>query len=167
VLDLKQLDAADLCRLNNEHAVETSLLSETEMLGLIQTAFYARGFSGMEAFLIAFDDAAPYANANFEFFKLRWDRFVYIDRVITARHAQRKGLARRLYMDLFERALAAGHSLVGCEVNVVQPNPASDAFHASLGFEEAAVRRLESGKTVRYLERVLTRERKLEPKFGS
>jgi predicted GNAT superfamily acetyltransferase len=70
-------------------------------------------------------------------------------------------------MDLFKRALAAGHSLVGCEVNVVPPNPASDAFHASLGFEEAAVRRLESGKTVRYLERVLTRERKLEPKFGS
>ena len=46
------------------------------MARLIQTAFYARGFSGMEAFLIAFDDAASYANPNFEFFKLRWNRFV-------------------------------------------------------------------------------------------
>ena len=51
------------------------------MARLIQTAFYARGFSGMEAFLIAFDDAASYANPNFEFFKVRWNRFVYIDRV--------------------------------------------------------------------------------------
>jgi predicted GNAT superfamily acetyltransferase len=76
VVDLKQLDVADLCRLNNEHAVETSFLGETEMARLIQTAFYARGFSGMEAFLIAFDDAASYANPNFEFFKLRWNRFV-------------------------------------------------------------------------------------------
>lgn len=153
--ELTDLALADLCRLNNDHAVETSYLAEPELARLLSIAFYACGYSGPAAFLIAFDQSAPYVNQNFQFFQQRFEQFVYIDRVITASYARRRGLARKLYEDLFARARAAGHSTVGCEVNLDPPNEASDAFHANLGFEEVGRSRLNNGKTVRYLQRVL------------
>jgi predicted GNAT superfamily acetyltransferase len=67
-----------------------------------------------------------------------------------------RGLARRLYLDLFERATRGGHICVVCEVNSEPPNPASDAFHAALGFAEVGSASIHNGsKTVRYLLRPL------------
>ena len=58
----------------------------------------------------------------------------------------------RLYDDLFEHAVAAGHDRVVCEVNMQPPNPASDAFHAALGFVEVGTASVYDGsRTVRYL----------------
>ena len=68
-----------------------------------------------EAFLIALDEKAPYRNPNFEFFRARHERFVYIDRIITASHARRRGLAGRLYDKIFLCGhREAGHAVVGC-----------------------------------------------------
>jgi uncharacterized protein len=155
IVELCESDVAELCRLNNEFAAETSLVNEEEMGRLVGMAFYARGMAGPDAFLIAFDEKAEYANANFAFFSQRWRKFVYIDRVITAGHAMRRGLARALYEDLFLRAVAMGHTVVGCEVNLMPANPGSDAFHARMGFAEVGSAQLANGKTVRYLERRL------------
>ena len=157
LIALTEIDLAGLCRLNNEFAAETSQLTEAEMDRLTGMAFYARGVvggsaKGPDAMLIALDETASYDNPNFEFFRGRHDRFVYIDRLITASHAQRRGLGRRLYEDLFERARSAGQTIVGCEVNLDPPNPGSDAFHERLGFVEAGRGRLKNGKVVRYLE---------------
>lgn len=158
ILNLVDLDLTALTTLNNHHARETSLLSEEQFVNMIQMAFYARGFGPAltpAALLIAFDQKAPYENPNFQFFRGRHRRFIYVDRLITASHARRGGLARRLYGDLFLRAAEAGLRVVGCEVNLDPPNPASDAFHAGMGFVEVGRALLENGKTVRYLERAL------------
>lgn len=154
-MELTELALADLCCLNNAHAVETSHLAEPELARLLSIAFYARGYAGPAAFLIAFDQNAPYVNQNFQFFHQRFEQFVYIDRVITASYARRRGLARKLYEDLFVRARAAGQSTVGCEVNMDPPNEISDAFHASLGFKKVGRGRLNNGKAVRYLQLAL------------
>lgn len=161
-MELVELDDDDLaaaCTLNNLFVQETSFLTEAEMSQLLRIAFYARGFAEQSgqlgALLIALDERAEYANANFAFFRARRERFVYIDRVITAKHAMRQGLARKLYEDLFLRAKAAQHTVVGCEVNLLPANPASDAFHAGMSFVEVGTAQLANGKTVRYLERTL------------
>jgi predicted GNAT superfamily acetyltransferase len=63
-------------------------------------------------------------------------------------------VARGLYDELFAAAAHAGHSLIGCEVNVEPPNPISDAFHEALGFAEVGRASLLGGeKVVRYLVR--------------
>jgi predicted GNAT superfamily acetyltransferase len=162
LVELGDCDLAAVCALNNSFAQETSYLTEPEMSRLLHIAFYARGLaeqgSQVGAFLIGLDESAEYANANFAFFHARRKRFVYIDRVITAKHAMRQGLARKLYEDLFLRATAAQHTVVGCEVNLLPPNPASDAFHARMSFAEVGSAQLPNGKTVRYLERMLDQQ---------
>jgi predicted GNAT superfamily acetyltransferase len=72
--------------------------------------------------------------------------------------AQRgRGVARQLYEDLFDAARSSGRGRVVCEVNSDPPNPASDAFHARLGFAVVGTAHLaDRGKTVRYFCRELT-----------
>jgi predicted GNAT superfamily acetyltransferase len=131
-----ELDDDLVLALNNAHAAETSLLTLERWVALRAQACVAAGFErGGAAFVIALDDAAAYANPNFAWFGARFDRFVYVDRIITAPHARGRGYARALYHHVFERAAAAGRVRVVCEVNAEPANPASDAFHAALGFE--------------------------------
>jgi predicted GNAT superfamily acetyltransferase len=143
--------------LNNAHAQETSLLDESSLGALLNIAFYARGLDrGATALLIALDEDAPYDNPNFNWFKQRFDRFVYIDRIIVSGGARGRGIARMLYQDLFAAAEEAGHSRIVCEVNLAPPNPASDAFHVTMGFVEIGQAIIHDGrKTVRYFEKTL------------
>ena len=146
-----------LLALNNAHQVETSYLSEADWTRLIGGAFAALTIKSADALLIAFDEVASYDSPNFVWFQQRYDRFVYVDRVIVAPSARGKGIARRFYEHLAVLAGRAGHTRITCEVNTDPPNPGSDAFHAALGFEEVGDAVLtERGKAVRYLSRSIS-----------
>jgi predicted GNAT superfamily acetyltransferase len=155
VVDLCAAHARSLLALNNAHLIELSVLDEASLQSLLDGAFYARGIGNLAAALIALDQSHPrYASPNYLWFRARYPRFVYIDRVVVDPVARGQGHARRLYADLLQQAAAAGHGLVVCEVNANPPNPASDAFHASLGFTEIGSATIHGGaKTVRYLAR--------------
>lgn len=142
--------------LNNAHATELSWLSAVQLDTLLQEAFYARQIDQGDAFLLAFDQHAAYASPNYLWFRERYPSFVYIDRVVVSPPKRGRGHARALYMDLFVQARRKGHSLVTCEVNSAPPNPASEAFHAAMGFGEVGHATLYQGsKTVRYLTRAV------------
>lgn len=149
--------APPLLTLNNAHALELSLLDAPQMAHLVGEAFLAARIGEADALILAFDQEADYDGLNFQWFKARFDRFVYVDRVVVAEQARGRGLARALYLRLFDLAKAAGHERITCEINADPPNPASDAFHAALGFEAIGEARLPNGKTVRYFERRLGR----------
>lgn len=145
-----------LLMLNNEHAEELSLLDMAGFEHLIGQAFLALRAGDGDGFLLAFDQDAEYASPNFIWFRDRFVRFVYVDRVVVAPHARGAGLARAFYARLFDQSKSAGHERVVCEVNSDPPNPASDAFHAALGFKSVGSAAIHGGaKTVRYLERAL------------
>jgi predicted GNAT superfamily acetyltransferase len=142
----------EVLALNNAHAAELSWLEPGELFALLGQAFYARRIGKLDAFLLAFDQSASYDSPNYLWFRERYPRFVYVDRVVVAAGARGHGLARLLYDDLFRCARVAGHDLVVCEVNVEPPNEASDALHAALGFTEVGRAKIHEGrKTVRYL----------------
>lgn len=122
---------------------------------MIGSTFYARLVAPRAGFLLAFDQAADYASPNFLWFRQRWSRFVYVDRIAIAKSARGLGLASLLYFDLFEQSRAAGHERITCEVNIDPPNPASDAFHTRLDFTEVGRAKLSNGKSIRYLTRAL------------
>jgi predicted GNAT superfamily acetyltransferase len=149
-------DQPAVLALNNQHAEELSWLEPGRLDHLIGQAFYARRIGRLDAFILAFDQAADYDSPNYLWFRERYPRFVYVDRIAVANHARGRGLARRIYEDLFAAAQAAGHDIVTCEVNADPPNPGSDAFHAALGFDEVGDAVIHGGrKSVRYFARRL------------
>ena len=82
--------------LNHEHAEELSWLEPGQLSHLVSQAFYARRIGDLEAFLLAFDQGADYDSPNFLWFKARYPRFVYVDRIAVAATARGQGHARRL-----------------------------------------------------------------------
>jgi predicted GNAT superfamily acetyltransferase len=144
--------AMALLALNNAHAQELSWLEGERLEYLVGEAFLASRIGHLDAFLLAFDQDARYDSPNFIWFRSRYPHFVYVDRIVVAPSARGRGCARRLYSDLFEHAVRAGHDRVVCEVNTIPPNAASDAFHAALGFVEVGTASIHDGsRTVRYL----------------
>lgn len=142
--------------LNEAHVTELSSLTKERLAALIDHAFYARVIRPNAAFILAFDQDAPYDSPNFLWFREHMVRFIYVDRVVVSAASRGQGFARQLYLDLFEHAKQAGHLGIACEVNADPPNPASDAFHAALGFVEVGRATLpDRGKSVRYLSRAI------------
>ena len=148
-------DEAAILELNNAHEVELSRLDGARLQHLLAAAYHARMAPQGVAFLIAFAPDADYDGVHFAWFRDRYKDFVYVDRVVVAHEARGRGIARALYADLFRRAESDGHSMICCEVNVDPPNPASDAFHASLGFHEIGRASTANGKVVRYFTKPL------------
>jgi hypothetical protein len=140
-----------LVALNNAHALELSYKTEAEFLALIAAASTVRAEASGLALLVAFDESRAYDNPNFAWLKARFPRFIYVDRVVVDKRARGRGLARKLYAEIECLARARSRERLVCEINLVPPNPSSDAFHRALGFEPVGAQLLEgSGKTVRY-----------------
>jgi uncharacterized protein len=152
------LDAAAILELNRQNEKFTAPIEMPALQSLLAQAFHlGLRAGGREAFLIGLDETASYDSPNFQWFKTRFPRFAYVDRIVVASSARGHGIARALYEELFAVAAAAGHTLVAAEVNVDPPNPVSDRFHDALGFHEVGRGQILGGaKTVRYLIRPLT-----------
>jgi uncharacterized protein len=128
-----------------------SYLSADRLDALISAAFMACRIGEADAFLLAFDQSAAYDSPNLLWFQDRFEDFIYVDRVVVDPAARGRGFALSLYQALFQRAGAAGYNRIVCEVNSDPPNPASDAFHTKLGFEEIGSAVISGGaKKVRY-----------------
>ena len=164
--NIQDFDAADvapamplgkaLLALNNAHAQELSWLEPEKLQHIAAHAFRTGRIGEVDAFILALDQDAPYDSPNFHWFRDRYPRFVYVDRIVVASAARGRGYARLLYEDLFDLAAAAGHTRVVSEVNSRPANLQSDAFHAALGFAEVGSASIHNdSKTVRYLLRTL------------
>lgn len=146
---------AALRNLNNANARETSFLAAADWRALVTGAFAATCVADAAALLITFDQDADYQSPNFKWFQARRNRFVYVDRIVVSDRYRGRGLAALLYRDLFEKASAAEHERVVCEVNLDPPNPGSDAFHDKMGFAEVGRAAISAEKSVRYYEKLL------------
>jgi hypothetical protein len=79
---------AALLALNNAHAQELSWLEPARLRHLVEQAFLARRIGELDAFLLAFDQSARYDSPNFLWFRSRYPRFVYVDRIVVAASAR-------------------------------------------------------------------------------
>ena len=155
------MDTADeriaaVLALNNAHALQVSVLDEAGLRALLAQAFHAPVIGNVDAFLIALDQTAEYGSPNFAWFRARYPRFAYVDRLVVSPAARGRGLARQMYAGLFQAAADAGHTVILCEVNQEPPNPASDALHQALGFQPVGTATVYGGsRTVQYLARPL------------
>lgn len=160
--DLRGASANDLSAildLNNaaQPAVSELNPASLEALTVDSTALVvAEGPEKVVGFLLLL--AGPgldYDSLNYRWFSSRYDKFLYVDRVVVAPSAQRTGLGRRFYE--YALALAEGdYGLLCAEVNTRPRNDGSLAFHDALGFETVGSQDTEGGsKTVRMYAKVL------------
>jgi uncharacterized protein len=141
-----------LLRVNNLSDRETSTLTRERFDRMISLARVATFIEPSAAFLLAFAQDDEFDGGHFLWFKSRFDKFLYIDRIVVAADRRRLGLGNALYADLFKRAEELGRKSIVCEVNLQPPNPISDQFHVAQGFQEVGRATIEDGaKTVRYL----------------
>lgn len=147
-----------LLRLNNRFAEAVNALAAPDFAALVEGALLAIAAWDMaeparpRGFLIALGPEGPERGPNHGWMRAHHPGAAYVDRVVVDSTAQGQGLGRALYAALAARALEAGLPLLGCEVNLQPPNPASLRFHERLGFQavgEATDPR--NGKHVRYL----------------
>lgn len=143
-------DESALLTLNNENEDQLSALTAGEFRQLIKDAWRVRVADDASALVVAFDQEHERDSANYRWFRERFRRFVYIDRVVVAEAQRGQGHARRLYEDIIEAARRADHSVVCAEVNVEPPNAASHAMHKSMGFTKVSDETLADDKVVRY-----------------
>lgn len=144
-----------LHQLNQDHAVELSSLSLVEFTALVQKAAYARAL-GSDGLLLTFDQDADYDSQNFLWFRERYERFIYVDRIVISPSRRGQGFARLLYEDLIEWAHGAGYERITAEFNSEPLNLGSEAFHEAMGFQTVGEAALEGkNKSVRYVVRPL------------
>jgi predicted GNAT superfamily acetyltransferase len=90
----------------------------------------------VQGFLLAFREGAAYDSPNYRWFAGHYAQFLYVDRVVLAPECQGRGLAPRLYDDLFVIAARGGAPRITLEIDSDPPNPVSARFHARYGFAE-------------------------------
>lgn len=147
----EHVEIPGLLALNNAHADELSPETGPSFAKLLATAWRVRSFPGAAGLCVAFDQDSDRDSQNLNWFRERFDKFAYVDRVVVDPAHRGKGLGRRFYTDVIDAARSQGYPLLCAEVNLDPPNPVSDAFHAGFGFEPAGQAALDGrDKTVRY-----------------
>jgi predicted GNAT superfamily acetyltransferase len=148
ILQATAADHAEILGLNESGLPHVNRISEDDLAQFAAQSHYftiVREAGQLVAFLLAFSERAVYQSPNFLWFRDRYPRFVYIDRIVVAPSERRSGIGRQLYADL-ER-VADTHALdLTCEVNLDPPNPGSIAFHERSGFVEVGRQHTDGGK---------------------
>lgn len=106
------------------------------------------------AFLIAFREGSEYDSPNYVWFAERYERFLYVDRVVVARTAKSRGAGSMLYRELFAFAARNSVTLVTCEYDVEPPNADSERCHSRFGFREVGRQAVSGGRKVVSLQAV-------------
>ncbi|HED24256.1 MAG TPA: GNAT family N-acetyltransferase [Firmicutes bacterium] len=139
IRDARGADYPAIVNLNAEAVEFTSAMDLERLKYLAALAAYHRVVetnARVVAFLLAMKDGAGYENDNFNWFSSRYERFLYVDRIVVDKRYHGRGIGTMLYKNLFVFAHQQEIPLVTCEINAVPPNKASARFHGGLGFRE-------------------------------
>lgn len=134
---LEASDVDDVLALNDSEVPHVSTLDRARLVNLVAMAEQALVVDvdgRLGAFALTLAPGAAYDSPNYGYFQARGGRFLYVDRIVVAEHARRRGVAGRLYDAIGAHAVEHGYDEIACEVNVRPPNGPSRAFHAARGF---------------------------------
>jgi predicted GNAT superfamily acetyltransferase len=156
-LALRHIEGPDrpaVLRLNEGDVEHLAPLDEARLSELMAEAHHAHvvvdGAEAVLGFVVTFGPGAAYDSPNYRWFAARYTRFLYLDRIVVAPEARRRGVASFVYDEAETAATAHGGPLV-CEVNAEPANEASLAFHRGRGYREVG-RHVAYGKTVALFE---------------
>lgn len=151
-------DLDELVRLNNLAVPAVSPADHDHMRALVAMSAAAwvvddPAEAGLAAFVLLFEPGSDYESPNYRWFVDRFDRFLYVDRVVVAEGHRGDGLGGRLYDAVAAEAVRRGAERVTAEVNLEPPNPGSSRFHRRHGFDAVGVQRFGEEYAVEMLAR--------------
>lgn len=141
-------DFDDICALNLADVQHTSAMDRARLGELHALAAYLKVAcidAAVSAFLLAICAGSKYENENFAWFAARFERFLYVDRIVVAAAARGMHVGSLLYEDLFRYAKSRAIPWITCEYNIVPPNDPSRRFHEKFGFREHGTQWLANG----------------------
>ena len=97
------------------------------------------------AFLLGMREKSSYQNENYEWFSSRYNKFLYIDRIVVDAEFGGLKIGTMLYKDIFNYARSNGVPVITCEYNIKPPNEPSRVFHRKFGFREIGTQWLDNG----------------------
>lgn len=159
VRDAVERDHAAVLAMNNAATPHVNELTENTLGWIISHADYFRvavDAGEVIGFVLALGSGLDYWSLNYRWFSDRGGEFLYLDRVVVAGPAHRKGVGRALYDDICH--FASGRwPRITLEVNLRPPNPGSLAFHERMGFWQVGIREEDAGaKAVSLMERAIS-----------
>ena len=146
---VEEADMATLLTLNNEAVPAVNQLCTDDMSwfsGVAHTFFVACHISTScpAGFLIGLEGpGVDYDSENYRWFCERYERFVYVDRVVVAPDAWGMGIGRALYTEFV--SAADGNPVLCAEVNLLPRNDRSLVFHEMFGFMPVGEQATEGG----------------------
>ena len=159
--DLKNADKEILKEIFKINESYNPFLGPLKTLGnlieLIERSNYSIFLTNKEqicAFLVCFREDSPYQSKNYKFFKKRFKRFFYIDRIGVVEGSKYQGLGTFIYNKI--DAICLKNELPICaEVNIVPLNKESIKFHEKMGFKKVSEAYSNSKYAVRYYEKCM------------
>ena len=139
IRDVNLNDWKTILEMNLGSVQVLSPLDEARLSQLANWASYFRVVEkadDIQAFIIAMTEGSGYDSPNYRWFADRYERFLYIDRVVVKDNARGLGLGSALYRELHDHAHSLEIPWLTCEIDIDPPNPVSLEFHRKLGFEE-------------------------------
>lgn len=97
------------------------------------------------AFLLCFREGTEYQSVNYKWFCAKYDKFLYVDRVVVLEEYQDMGIGRAFYELVMSHAAELGAERVTAEIDILPPNPKSLRFHKAFGFEEVGTQFVAGG----------------------
>lgn len=144
----RDTDFTAIVALNLAEVKYTSPMDEGRLRSIDAIASYHKVVTvdgEVAAFLLAMREGCGYVNENFEWFSVRFEAFLYVDRIVVSSNYKQLRLGTLLYKDMFNWAKSGGITLIACEYNTVPPNQPSRIFHDKFGFREVGSRWLDIG----------------------
>lgn len=139
-MTLREVTRADwpqLLALNLASVRELSELDGSRLefiLSLARRSLVVESGGEILAFALAIAPGTAYESRNYRWFGARFERFLYLDRVVVTETRRRSGIGTRLY-DAMETTAVPFDRMV-CDVNLIPSNDVSLAFHAARGYRE-------------------------------
>ena len=128
-----------LYSLNQDNTPEVGELGSindlSELIRMSTINFYVIKENSVIGFVICFRENSDYKSPNYNYFKSKEKKFLYIDRVVIQKGYRRRGIGSYLYDHLYDLVNRENIPLC-CEVNIIPKNEISLNFHYKKGFKD-------------------------------
>ncbi len=147
ISQIARVDFEKVLALNTAAVPHVNLIDEQELAWFVDNAAFASTIKidgQLAGFMIGLRPGTQYKSLNYRWFCDNYDDFAYIDRIVVADWAQRRGIAATFY-EAFARS-QNGAPVMTCEVNLRPANEGSMSFHVGMGFRQVGTQETDGGK---------------------